>query len=203
MLLPVYLLYPLYYKWHENGNRTNKTVHVLCILIMASLAFYLFISELYTHLSQVFNTILLFLIGEHYAQSIYKKEFKFTKIFIFSIAFFIFKLILSRFIDIDFVNNLSMALLGIAGIVVFTFILDRINLPAIHNTIDFLGKLSLEIYLTNIFLLQAYTYFGFDMIIPNNILITSLVYLLIAIVGVILSWCTPRVLRTKKINNYK
>lgn len=62
--------------------------------------------------------------------------------------------------NINFVSSISWSLLAIPIITVLVCFLSRIKLRLIDAILSFFGKYSLEMYLWNIFLIQAIRYFG-------------------------------------------
>ena len=61
--------------------------------------------------------------------------------------------------NFDFINSISWSLLSVPILVVSAFVLGRIKWRSLESALGFLGKHSLEMYLWNIFLIQAIEYF--------------------------------------------
>lgn len=69
MLVPVYLIFPLFYNWVEDGNRQNKLTRnfkIVAVIVVASIATFIFSilnPQVYSHLSQVFSSAIVYVIG--------------------------------------------------------------------------------------------------------------------------------------------
>lgn len=76
MLVPVYLIFPWYYDLVENGNRQNKLTRnfkIVAVGVVASIATFILsiINPLvYSHLSQVFSSVIVYIIGYYCAVKI-------------------------------------------------------------------------------------------------------------------------------------
>ena len=128
MLLPLYLIYPLYYAWLKKGHRKIKAVSVLIGLLAVAVMMFLFKPELYSHLEQIIVSYLFLTIGNYIAEDIYNKKFNPLWLFLFSVIFFAFKFILNEFVQIEIVNVIGYAFFGIILSYLFALISTKIFL---------------------------------------------------------------------------
>ena len=76
MLVPVYLIFPLFYNWVEDGNRQNKLTRnfkIVAVIVVASIATFIFSilnPQVYSHLSQVFSSAIVYVIGYYCADKV-------------------------------------------------------------------------------------------------------------------------------------
>lgn len=164
MLIPVYLLFPWFYDWVENCRQSKLTRNVkiiACGLVISVIAFTISIlfPQLYSHLSQVFSGVIIYVIGYYYAGKVVEGKYNGYLISVFCIAFYIVKAItpLNHF---DFVNSVSWSLLAIPIITAASWFLSKVRMRFIDSVLDFFGRYSLEMYLWNIFLIQEIRFFG-------------------------------------------
>lgn len=188
MLIPLYLIYPWYHDWLEKGNRNIKIVIIGISWLVLTVMISFFNPALYEHLSQVLSSILIFIVGNYIAEKIYNKKYNPIWLFIFSLVFFIGKTLLTTIVNNVVISSLAAAFLGVALTIGLAWTLDKTNVIFVNKTLGFLGKYSLELYLTNIFLLQAYKYFHLDTIFANMKYGPEIAYLIIVTVGIFSSW---------------
>lgn len=65
MLIPLYIVYPFYYRWVESGRRFAKTSVTVLLIAMVSGVQFVFLPDAYNRLMQVWNSYIVFAIG-HY-----------------------------------------------------------------------------------------------------------------------------------------
>lgn len=162
MLIPLYLIYPFFHNWAEKGNRKIKILSSIFIIFLLSVFVFVYDSSLYTHFSQVFNSYIVFLIGSYIAEDVYNYKGKNIIVMMICFCIFIAKSLVVQLKNIELVSSVSFALLGVVFAVLFAWFLNFINLKFINRLFRFFGKYSLELYLTNIFLIQAYSYFDLE-----------------------------------------
>lgn len=152
--------------------------------------------RLYTHLSQVLVGTAIFIVGDLTGNYIYNNIFNDTKLFLFSILFFIVKTVTPLKNNL-YICDLSIGFLGIAIVILGARFLNVCKYKILHRVLIFIGNYSLESYLYNIFLIQAVKYFEINgkLKIFKNILINKIViYIGIAILGLILSIFTKKII---------
>lgn len=192
MLLPLYLVYPFAYDFIESGNRTKKTiVWIICVLAIEILLFYTVPSQ-YTNYVQVLNCWIVFFIGHYFGEKVWNK----TTIPFYVCLLFIIPYPLEALIPyvktIKLVRNLSFALLGVGASFLLSFFFERCNLSRGKKLLRNLGNMSLELYLTNIFLIQALDIIVCEMGMSYGGTLGALEYVCIIIFGVLLSDVTRR-----------
>ena len=176
-LIPIYLIYPFFYQWTENKHRTIK--HVLGILGILFLKVIIFRwnNDLYVHLAQVLNGMIVFIVGSYFADKIkYRNENGLW----FVLCFFIFYLLKELFFN-DLIlplNDFVHSFLGIVLCVLGAYALSRIKCDWIHLGLRWFGKRSLLLYLTNIFILQAVRYFDIMSFFHNGYILYGIVVVL-------------------------
>lgn len=163
MLIPVYLTFPWFYDWAEK----NKNVRVYLSFVIAialSAICSTILPNMYEHLAQVFSSITVYLIGYWYA-GLNSKSNR-NSLIISGVCLLIFMIkSLTPLKNIDFIAILTWTMLGIPFTFLFAYLLDRLDAEFINIVLAFFGKYSLEMYLWNIFVIQAARTFGiFDTI---------------------------------------
>lgn len=154
MIIPVYLIYPLYYHWYK-----RKTVNALIfcgVILSVAILLSKFNPSVYTHLSQVLYSLILIAVGTQCADMV-KKNQDLTWIAFLSILPYIIRILLR--IDLPFLGTFSYALLGIFAAIICSKIIEKTP-QLIQNLLKNLGSISLEMYLSNIFLIQAFHMFN-------------------------------------------
>lgn len=159
MLIPVYLLYPFYYHWLEKGSRGLKTV-ISCILTGIVMHLMLFMApDVYAHLSAILASLIWFMIGTYIGKPIREKRFHDSMFFVAMLL-----IVLQKVVPVisswKLVELFTYGATSVVAAYLLIVAFELFTLERIQNVFGFLGKLSLELYLTNIFLLQAYEYFG-------------------------------------------
>lgn len=189
MLIPLYLIYPFYHNWIEKGQRKIKILSSIFIVFFLSVLVFIYDSSLYIHLSQVFNSYIVFLIGSYIAEDVYNHNGKNIIVMIICFCIFIVKTFVPQLKNIELVSSISYALLGVVLSVLFAWILNFLNFKCLNKLFTFFGKYSLELYLTNIFLIQAYGYFDLEKYLSKVELgLNGLVaYGIIVVAGVVIS----------------
>ncbi len=185
MLIPVYTIWPFFYQWVIK-DFTRRTILSLAIIIILSEFLFYTNQDIAKHLSQITQSLIYFVLGNYIGKEVKDNTLKSLYWFIGGII-----IIFIRFLTNN--DNIERFTTGIGGICItfaIAWILQKINYKfnffnLITNLFSHLGKYSLESYLTNIFILQAVKYFCFDKILiqldPTGILI----FILIAVVGIL------------------
>ena len=193
-IIPIYIIYPVLYRWLEKGRRKSKT-SILVLIILLS-AFYLsnINAQLYIHLSQIIIGGIVFLIGNCVADSIKNNNFKGKYLFIFGIIIFAIKstTLLKNsqlFCDIS-VGFLSISLIFILNIFI------KFCGGICRKVLIKIGTISLESYLHNIFLLQAVKYWENIFLCNQNMNYRVGLYVIIMILGLVLSLFSQIILKT-------
>lgn len=185
MLIPVYIIFPLFYDWIEQGKEKWKLFFsLMCSVLIISLVA-IFNESLYLHLTQVFSSILVYIIGYYYIKENSTKSGMILSIVCLSLYIIKSKTLLN---DYSVISNTIWSLLGIPVLFFCAMIFDFIKIELIHRLFGFLGRHSLEIYLCNIFCIAAYEYFieAGHICISNNKL-TLVIYSAIVVLNICLS----------------
>lgn len=189
MLIPLYFFYPLFYKWVESGERERKMCIIIGFLLIISAMLYIFCKPVYSHLSQVINSYIVFIVGHYMGEKVMNGKKIPVFLIGFSILFYPIRAMLPGVKNISLIGSISYAMLGVAFSIIAAFILTK--LPQwVKNCLDKVGLISLELYLTNIFLIQAIQ------LMNNLILIKSwygwlILYFMTVIIGAVMS-CLAR-----------
>ena len=164
MLIPVYFVFPWLFDWVEGDCQNQRTRQIKIAIptaVITVIAFTISIRnpKLYNHLSQVFISIIFYLLGFYAADEVIREQCKgyllsFLCIFLYAIK------AITPLGDFCFISSVSWSLLAIPILTVSVFFLRKIKSRVIDSTLGFLGKYSLEMYLWNIFLIQAIKEFG-------------------------------------------
>lgn len=166
MLIPIYLLFPWFYDWAEAKKRKQRVLGCLLGAIVLSFVCSIALSSLYEHLGQVFMSIIVYLIGYYYAGLDEKNDRNGIIISIACLILFVIKSI-SPFKELSFVSNLTWSMLGIPFAIISAVLLSKIS-NKVNTVLDFFGKYSLEMYLWNIFVIQAMKTFNLIEILKTN-----------------------------------
>lgn len=163
MLVPVYLVFPWFYDWVEKTQSSSiRTAKIVITGVSGSvIAFMISIinPQLYSHLSQVFSSIIVYVFGYYCADKVMTDKFNGWLVTVVCLLFYILKTI-TPLKNLDFISSISWSLLSIPIITVSVWLLSKVNTKPIDDLLGFFGKYSLEMYLWNIFLIQAIKYFG-------------------------------------------
>lgn len=185
-IVPIYIIYPLLFRWLEKGKRALKTGLLIAFILL--IAFYLsnINIQLYTHLSQIIVGGCIFLVGNYVAESIRRDTFKSRVLFIAGLVLFAIKSVTSLkkiqiFCDMS-VGMLSISIIFIINIFIkYSGRLCRCMLVKV-------GSISLESYLFNIFLLQAIKYWGNIFLTNDDFIYRLVLYIIIMILGLALAF---------------
>lgn len=160
-LLPIYLVYPFYFRWIESGRRGCRTVAVLvCVLAGTSAIYMLAPEELYDNLSLVLNSLWVFVIGHYYGKKV-KAGSNLAEFLVYFVIFFL-TVKLVPALEICLPSQLMLyAAEGLLVMVVAALVLGYLQCGILDRVLRWFGKRSLELYLTNLFLIRAESYFGF------------------------------------------
>ena len=185
-LFPVYLLFPMYYFWTRKRGLI-KTFLLIFVSYCLEIFLYFCFYESYVRYSQVLMALISFFIGTISVYQNTTDNIRFhinrTVLFLSMIGSFLFFLPLFR--NNEILTGLSVMLAGVFACYFFAFCLKHVKIPQINYCFGFLGKISLESYLTNIYLLQAYVILKTG--IQSN-MYSIFAYLTICFLGICLAW---------------
>lgn len=183
LLIPLYLIYPFFHEWMHRSHRGVKTI-VLLILIWGTMAvLYKWNYDLFDHLSQVINSLWVFVLGYYYGKKVHEGS-NLPELYVWFLAVFL----AMKITPLWSIKFLEGALYSFKGIVILQFavgILPVLKMRWLHEALNWCGKHSLELYLTNIYLIQGMKYFGLQ--VPEGDLRGCWVYLVIVGLGILLS----------------
>lgn len=162
MLIPVYLLFPYFFDWTEKKNRDLRVLGCLVLVFISGFACNAIMPKLYEHLSQVISSVIVYLVGFYYAGFEDKTNRSGILLSGISCLVYIVKAV-TPLKNIEFVSNFSFAMLGIPIAFISAWCINAIKSKFLNSVLSFFGKYSLEMYLCNIFMIQAMTVFhGID-----------------------------------------
>lgn len=182
-MIPIYILYPIYYKWCKCArNRIIPTVISISVVTIGSFFLNAAYVDILIHLQNLIVATLAFIIGSYFGNAVKNKEKIRLPFFIVCLSFSVIK----KFIPFEsaVLNIYAYTLTGVALCVLSAIMLDVINQRRIDKVLSFLGKMSLELYLTNIFLITIYKLVKKDFN-PNG---NNYGYIYVIVGGIILSW---------------
>ena len=159
MLIPLYIVYPFYYRWVESGPRLAKTAVTVLLIVGVSGAQYAFSPDVYNRLMQVWNSYIVFAIGHYIGKSVKQEEMFPIALTISTLLFYPVRAFIPIVKDIAFFGNLGYGLLGIAMAAIGAKCLDALRMEWFNSLLRSLGKISLESYLTNHFLITLFVVF--------------------------------------------
>lgn len=183
LLVPLYLLFPFFCNWMEKKYRGVKTIGLLALTWALMAVMYDRTPSLFQHLNQVMNSLWIFVLGYYYGKKVYEGS-QLPELLIWFAAVFL----AVKFTPLWKVAFLEGALYSFKGIVILylaSVVLGLLNVEWIRQILGWFGRHSLELYLTNIYLIQAMKYFSLQ---PSTTGVQGyLVYLLIVGLGILLS----------------
>ena len=159
MLIPLYIVYPIYYRWVESGHRLAKTAVTVLLIVVVSGAQYAFVPDVYNRLMQVWNSYIVFAIGHYIGKSAKQEEVFPMALLISTLLFYPVRALIPIVKEIAFFGNLGYGLLGIAMAAIGAKCLDALHMEWFDRLFRSLGKISLESYLTNHFLITLFVVF--------------------------------------------
>ena len=191
LLIPLYLVYPLLDMWLKKGRRVVKGSVIIAIITIVQIFLLKQASELFEHLSQVLQSLWVFVLGNSLAESVEKKNSNCIEL----VIPFLILVLLDKFTSISTIvptGPMIYAFEGILLTLIFAFILhvvDKTKLSVINRALKGIGSVSLESYLSNIFLIQAVFYLKLDSVLLNRFRDWGMIVLygLIVIGGILVS----------------
>ena len=185
MLIPVYLLFPWFYDWAEK-RKNIRIILTLVISVIFSFICSICIPDIYGYLAQVFSSVIVYLIGYLYAGFTKSNKNGLILSGICVILFLIKSMTpLKNFL---FMTNITWAMLGFPITFISAWLLDILHSNMVNTVFRFFGKHSLEMYLWNIFVIQAVFIFNIDDILKRTGDVYGfLTYGLVVIFGCLLS----------------
>lgn len=160
------------------------------------MAFWYTNTTLYEHLSQVINSLWVFALGHYYGPKIKKQKCCLELIipFIFLFLGTHIEVLTKVFPIVDVYYSYTGIVLAVIA-AIFLELAKKIIPQVVTRVLNFCGGISLELYLTNIFLMHSTDLFRWNAYFDNS----YMEYLLVIIVGFILSCMFTQV--SKKIQN--
>lgn len=156
MLIPLYIVYPFYYCWVESGRRLAKTVVTVLGITAVSYAQYTCCPDVYNRLMQVWNSYIVFVVGHYMGEYVKERKVFPTVLTAVTLLFYPIRAFIPIIKEIAFFGNLGYSLMGIALSVIGAKCLDILQWEQGNRILRFLGKISLESYLTNHFLITLF-----------------------------------------------
>lgn len=159
MLIPVYILFPWFYDWAEAKNRKLRILGSLCFCLGIGLFLSICSPKLYEHLGQVIASLIVCIIGYYYASM--DLNDKRNEIIMGTICIVLFLIKAMTLLKNNaLINGLSWGMLGIPFTFIAGILLNVIKCSIINTILAAIGKNTLEMYLCNIFIIQAMRIFG-------------------------------------------
>lgn len=191
-IIPIYMLYPLLFRWLEKGKRALKTGLLIALILLSALYISSVNIPLYNHLSQIIVGGCVFLIGNYVAESVKMDTFNGKKFFFFGIVLFVVKTItpLKR---IQLFCDIAVGMLSISIIFLYIIFLEHCGNLCRKKLIK-IGSISLESYLFNIFLLQGVQYWDSIFLSKTGFVYRLILYIIISSLGIALSFCSKMLL---------
>ena len=159
-LIPIYLVYPFYFQWVEKGRRGCKTLLVIGCVLMVTSALYMLMEELYDNCSLVLNSYWVFPLGHYYGKKI-KEGSSLPEFLGYFVIFFLVVKLLPGLEAILPSQLMLYAAEGLLVMVVAALILGYLRWEFLCGILRWLGNHSLELYLTNFFLIQSMAFIEF------------------------------------------
>ena len=158
-LIPFYGLFPFYYDWIQKGKAWLKSLTLIVIIIVVETIIYNCSSEAMNHLSQVLNSLWVFILGGCYGSSVKEKGSNTIGIIpSFAIIFIVEKVTsINKFVPVE---AILYAMKGVVFTVIMAYCLHIFRILILHRALSYYGSFSLELYLTNIYLIDALAVFG-------------------------------------------
>ena len=185
-IIPIYMLYPLLFRWLEKGKRALKTGLLIELILLSALYISSVNIPLYNHLSQIIVGGCIFLIGNYVAESIRMDIFNGRVLFIAGLVLFTIKSV-TPLKEIQIFCDMSVGMLSISIIFIINIFI-KYSGKLCRCMLVKIGSISLESYLFNIFLLQAIKYWGNIFLTNDDFIYRLVLYIIIMILGLALAF---------------
>ncbi len=159
MLIPVYLVFPFYFKWIERGHRGVKTACVAVGLLAVFAALYPINAEVWNRLSLVLLSFVFVVIGAYVGALMYHGIFHF---WYFTLGFALVVLLKLLPVSHPVLDLVTYAAVAVVATCLFAWVMDKLTWRPLHICFTFLGDQSLEFYVVHVFVLKAFRIFGFS-----------------------------------------
>ena len=154
MLIPLYLVYPFLYKILSGKNQGFVITALSSSILLLSFFLYVTNKGLYSHLIQVMNSLFVFVLGNYMGIKLLDRGKISLLWLVISLLAYPVRALIPVICDSVFLGNFTYALLGIS-VCILGNVLSKILPTLLRRVLEWLGSISLELYLTNIFLIQA------------------------------------------------
>lgn len=161
MIIPIYAAYPFLYKILESDRRNLKYLFCIGLAVLLGSLLYSLDLNLYSHLQNVIWGIVTFVLGSFFADFLKRKRYNFQYLFCLgTVCSYAAYLLIPQIRQVKFVGDMIYAFWGpvLAFLLSGLFsLIDRTRILAYtERCLSWIGSMSLEIYLLNIYFLQAY-----------------------------------------------
>lgn len=206
MIIVVYLAFPFYYRWLNNGKCGLKTIIAVWCIAGCSIVLNWFKPDIFRHLAQVLNSFLFFEIA---CYIVWDEEREMKRLRVFGSALLVLYVLRPyRYISVwaisNYLSGVAWSGLGIVVMIFAAYILDLMSIGKEHNMLTFCGKHSLELYLWNTALVNVAQYFELPLKLKFawHSYSSLVVYIGIIVGGFVLSYFTGK-LRLKFLGSAK
>lgn len=185
MLIPIYLLFPWFYDWAEK-KRNIRVILTLVVSVIFSFGCSICIPGIYRNFTQVYSSVIVYLIGYLYAGFTKSNKNGFILSGICLLLFWIKSM--TQLKNFEFITNITWSMLGFPLTFISAWLLSKMQCNVVNAVLGVLGKYSLEMYLCNIFVIQAVFVFNIDDILKRmGDIYGFFTYSIVVLVGGVLS----------------
>ena len=187
MSIILYAIYPLYYYCTvKAGIEKSTAVSIVFVLGLGALI-ELYNPEVYSHLSKVLNSFIAALIGTFVAYWEQRGKNCYLGAFIGAGSYFFVMQMIPRLKQLHFLSSMKNLWLGVSLTYIALILFLFLDWKFIRTILKNIGNYSLELYLSNIYLIQLYVYLTSRGMKIVGIPMQLVCYLIIVITGVGLS----------------
>ena len=190
VLIPLYILFPLLY--HVLGKGKNKFIIVIILWIVFDLIVHILQPNYCRMIENAFTSVFAFMVGMLFADKTDNiTRDGYVAVFAGIISFPVASILTDG-------NNIIVrycsSFVGICMTYLFAFLLQKINIGVVSTILAAIGAYSLELYITNVFVIELVNYY-FDFFSP--VICLSLILIIGVIMSILLKWISNRMIRIK------
>ncbi len=170
MLIPVYLIFPLFYKWIESNDKSRfkKTAIIMFLNTVCGLLLYHVNADLFDHIRGIWGSLYFIVLGNYIGKAIKENRFNDIPLLIVSFVLVVLKTAVPILRDYMPMYTLSFALSGIIVAIIISRIFSIFELKYIKGITRYLGGYSLELYLSNLVWIQAFQFWNLERVFGDN-----------------------------------
>lgn len=198
MSIVLYMIYPLYYLMIKKAGIEKSTVISIVFVLVLGALIELQDGEIYSHLSKVLNSFIAASIGTLAAYLEQREKKIYLEVLIATGIYFLVMQVIPMLKYFHFLSSLRNLLVGICLAYIAAAVFSVIHCKFVKKLFKIIGNYSLELYLSQIYLIQLYLYLALHGLKIGGFARQFVYYLIIVIGSFIISILSRRILRSLK-----